>query len=523
MIDPAILLPRPPDSSRVYRGMDMWLDEQIWGHRLWDAQSPWLLFLEFLNVAEGMHRKGQLLDEGGDSPRLVFLPHRRLHLRNILFNSEALAAIRERTSDSSKAWSEWLSWMEENARGVDRRDFSYLKRRFDSFGQFASLVGMVRASAVESESNKRWSSRFVFPFGPNALYEDLNVTPTDAVGREYINFGRTGELLYLMLCRSSHAAEIRPYLMALFESKNQWNELLRLFQPDEADHAQERGDSYLPYKRHQRFDRLGEDWRGLVRVGLPGFDVFQYLVILSSLHVLLYELNLAAEWCDRDTPVHFVCEVVAPKKTLVRELSSANYQSNNLLPQAAVELVVKRIEASEEWRHATEQPGAFIACRNLLTKKVRWPDPDNDGESDYDGPHDPVALVSELKRAALSRHRKHVANVHRNYGRDVGLVSKRGTNTLRYAPTDSLLKALVLANIEYRLEFKEFLARLFDRYGLVFGDREAERVLPNEEFDRKAFQLNAHRLEQRLGSLGVLRRLSDACAYVQNPFARRTP
>jgi hypothetical protein len=45
-------------------------------------------------------------------------------------------------------------------------------------------------------------------------------------------------------------------------------------------------------------------------------------------------------------------------------------------------------------------------------------------------------------------------------------------------------------------------------------------VLPADEFDRKAFQANARRLEQRLASLGLLRRLSDACAYVENPYRR---
>jgi hypothetical protein len=381
---------------------------------------------------------------------------------------------------------------------------------------------MLRGAGVESESNKRWSSRFVFPFGTNAIYEDVNVGPNDAVGREYINFGRTGELLYLMLSRSSLAHELRPYLEAIFTSQNAWNQLLGLFQPQDPEHTQERGDSYLPHRSHPRFDRLAEDWLKLFQLGLPGFDVFQYLVILGSLHVLHYQLSLASDWCDHSSPVHFICELVAPKKTLVRELSSANYQANNQLPQSAVELVIKRIEASPEWRHATEQPGAFVICRNLLTEKVRWPQTDENGESDYEGPHEPDQLIADLKRAAVSRHRQHVANVHRNYGREVGLVSRRGTNVLRYAPTDPLLKSLVLANIEHRMEFKEFLCLLFDRYGLVFGDREAERVLPRESFDGKAFQSNAQRLERRLGSLGVLRRLSDACAYVQNPFDRRS-
>jgi hypothetical protein len=149
---------------------------------------------------------------------------------------------------------------------------------------------------------------------------------------------------------------------------------------------------------------------------------------------------------------------------------------------------------------------------------VRWPRE----QEDYDGCSDPQTLYSELRREAIARHRRDAANVHRNYGREVGLVSKRGTNRLRYAPTDSLLKALVLANVSHRAEYKDFLARLFTRYGLVFGEREAEQVLGKEDFDKKAFQANAARLEQRLASLGMLRRLSDACAYVQNPLTRGT-
>lgn len=92
---------------------------------------------------------------------------------------------------------------------------------------------------------------------------------------------------------------------------------------------------------------------------------------------------------------------------------------------------------------------------------------------------------------------------------------------MRYAPTDRLLKTLVVANVPARLELGQFLERLYDQYGFVFGDVQAERVLTSAEFDKKAFQANTSRLEQRLGSLGLLRRLSDACAYVENPLGRR--
>ena len=118
----------------------------------------------------------------------------------------------------------------------------------------------------------------------------------------------------------------------------------------------------------------------------------------------------------------------------------------------------------------------------------------------------------------MKRHRQHVANIHRNYGREIGLVSKRGTVKLRYAPTDALLKTLLFANIEKRTELHQFLERLHSRYGIIFSDKQAEQVLQKGEFDKKAFQANSRRLEQRLGSLGVLKRLSDGCAYVVNPY-----
>jgi hypothetical protein len=110
--------------------------------------------------------------------------------------------------------------------------------------------------------------------------------------------------------------------------------------------------------------------------------------------------------------------------------------------------------------------------------------------------------------------------VHLNYGRNVGLVSKRGTNRYRYAPTDALLKTLVLAIVPRRTEFGLFLTQLKDRYGLVIGPEEAQKVLDADSFDRTSFDRNRDRFEARLSSMGLVNRLSDGCAYVLNPFAQ---
>ena len=100
MVNLPTMLPLPPKED--YRDNSMWVDEQIWGHRLWDSGSPWLLFLEFLNVAEASHRNG-LLFKNKDHP-LLFRPYKRLHLRNVLFNDESLSRIADRHPDSNSAW-----------------------------------------------------------------------------------------------------------------------------------------------------------------------------------------------------------------------------------------------------------------------------------------------------------------------------------------------------------------------------------------------------------------------------------
>ena len=121
-------------------------------------------------------------------------------------------------------------------------------------------------------TNRRWSSRFVFPFGPSGLYEDLNISPSGSASREYINFGLTGELLYKMVCRSESAEQLRPYLAEMLSGQNAWDKLLLRLQPDGTNDLSTRGNSFLPYRKHPTFDRLGEDWLTICELQLPGFD-----------------------------------------------------------------------------------------------------------------------------------------------------------------------------------------------------------------------------------------------------------
>jgi hypothetical protein len=503
------LLPEPlPPPDSYDQSSSMWIDEAIWGHRLYDEQLPWMIFLEFLNVFSHENDKGRAFDEPAGFNTLNYRAAHRLHLRNILFNNPYLSEIRQNYASENNRWDEWLRRMK-SAQGVIHPAFDYLRQHFQSFDDFSEIVGLVRSTSLEVESNKRWTSKFVFPYGSHCLYEDLD---KNASTNDRRFFGRTGEILYLMLCRSERKGDLLTALRTrLANTDHVWDCIIQCLQPANADEfGSSRANAFLPYTSYPSFDELAEDWLAILGLKIPGFDVLPHLVNLVGLHLVKYQLSVSRELLGLDTPLRFVCEVVAPKKTLVREISCDVYQEHSLLPEQAVQHFISEVEASPDWQRSLSESGAFEKCKKILREKVRW------GE-DYDGPNDPQQLINTLRQAALRRHRQHVANIHRNYGREIGIVSRRGTVKLRYAPTDGLLRTLLFANVEKRVEFHQFLSRLHHRYGIVFADREAEQVLEKGDFDKKAFQANSRRLEQRLSSLGLLRRLSDGCAYVINP------
>lgn len=497
----------PPDSYD--QSSSMWVDEAIWGHRLYDEQVPWMVFLEFLNVFHYEVDKGRAFEETTGLNTLKYRVAHRLYLRNILFNNPHLAEIRMTFPNDSNRWDEWLKRMK-SAQGIAHAKFDYLKNHFQTFEEFCEVVSLVRSTSLEVDSNKRWTSKFVFPYGRDCLYEDLD---NNAATNDRRFFGRTGEVLYLMLCRSQRKQALLTAIKdRLAKADPTWDSIIKCLQPADDDQpGGERANAFLPYVQHPSFDELAEDWLAILWLNIPGFDVFPHLVNLVGLHLVKYQLSVSRQILGLTTPLKLVCEVVAPKKTLVREVSCDLYQENNLLPAQAIETFIANIEASAGWQQALAEDGAFEKCRKILRDSLRW-------SEDYEGPNDPQQLIAALRQAAMKRHRQHVANIHRNYGREIGLVSKRGTVKLRYAPTDALLKTLLFANVEKRVELHQFLEKLHCRYGLVFGDKEAEQVLAKDEFDKKAFQANSRRLEQRLGSLGLLRRLSDGCAYVVNPY-----
>jgi hypothetical protein len=504
-------LPRP-------NGIDspkMWVDEAIWGHRLYDEQTPWLCIMEFLNVLQSEYKEGRAFQEDNFNS-LKYIAFSRMYLRNILFNNPQMQIIeKDYENDNNAQWNKWIEEMNDKKGGLSSADFSYLKNSIPNFQDFVDIIKFLQSTTIEGENNKRWSSQFIFPYGPDCLYEDVRVTGS-STSNDRRFFGRTGELLYLMLSRSSNKNEILSYFTdKILDGKSPFNRLVAKLQPgDEKFNGERRDGGYLPLASLPEYDLLSTDWLNLFKCNMPNYDVFPHLVNITGLHFVIYFLNRSREVLGINKKTTFVLEIIAPQKTIIRDLASNSYIENNNLSKQAVDEYVLGIKNTEIWRQVEISDEPFEAAKGIIENVFYWKDLENSTTTTPDG------LLDELSKKVAIRHKQHVQNFHRVWGKEIGLVSKRNSRRLRYAPTDTLLKALVLSNVSSKMEFQEFLDLLFKKYGFVIGDRQAKVLWEDGDADQEAFSENAIRLEQRLSSMGLLKRLSDACAYVENPFVK---
>ena len=497
------------------RDVNVWVDEAIWGHRLYNDQTPWLVLLEFLAVFQSRNSEGQALNEntrGGAHETFTYHIPRLIPLRKLIFNNPHIRHVEATQTSDSERWRSWLKTF------ATDDDCTYLEDRFGSFSRLARVVEFYQTTGVEPHRQRRWSSRFLFPYGPNCLYADLPENVDGSPDRRF--FARSGELLYLMLNRSGAGPEIAKKISEkLLQKDGTWNRVVSALLPKGFrvnSNSVASAVGYLPYAQRCEYTALGKTWISLLQLDLPGETLFDPLMRLSALHMLLYMLRRGNEEVgDRREP-KLVLEIASPKKTTVFELSAENFGANRMLSTRAVRAHVESAREGERWRRALEARVPADAVRVYLTKEFEW-DPEEGAPSG-----DPDTIFDTLRIYAEERHQQHVAKVHLEWARQIGLaVSRRGTGTW-YSPDDSLLKALVMCTVdEDREEYHRFLAKLYDRFRLVIGASEAERAFRSLPIDQNAFMQNTQRLEQRLRTLGLLRRLSDDCAYVENPFKSR--
>jgi hypothetical protein len=505
---------------------DAWIDEAIWGHRL-ERQPFSALLLEFLGMAEGMYRQGQLLQrtEPGENP--TYVANRCLQLRNVLFNNPRMEEIlRNARGSDEEAWSDWLEVMNKSASLGDRlaTDFSYLRRRFDTFAELVSVVRLLRRIAADPGAERSWTMQFLFPIGPAALYEAL-YERGDRFEQTRRVFTRTGEIAYLMLSRADEVlrSRIRERLAPSFDPSTSRNRMvMRLISSTEPDRGETKGGTYLPYKTHPAFNRMAEDVSAVLSLNLPDQDAFEYLRPLLGFHIYLYGIETANAWLGNQGLPPITCEILAPRMDLVRRAAIEAYNHNDALGSQAVrKFLDNRVFLDEQLQKMLADDSLDdVAKRDYLaehlTRRVslspkRRPDANS-----------PQGLTEWFYVFANRLYRGGTADGLTALATGCGLVSKRGTTRYRYAPTDELLRTLVFANVSSPIEESAFLRHLYSRYHIILGPVEAKGDVLTYLFDETDFAKNRDRLRQHLVGMGLAQRMSDACTYVVNPMESLT-
>jgi hypothetical protein len=513
-----------PTNSEPYYGSkdrnEAWIAEAIWGHRL-ERQPFSALLLEFLGMAEGMCRQGKLLAATRPGENAEYVANRCLQLRNLLFNNPRMEEILRNAQGSDEdGWSTWLQVMKDSASLGDRisADFSYLRTRFDTFAELVSVVRLLRRITVDPGSERGWTTQFLYPIGPAALYEAI-LEKGDGFERTRRVFTRTGEIAYLMLSRASEPlrAKIRNRLAPSFDAATSRNRLvMRLISSPEPDRGEMKGGTYLPYKSHPAFDRMAEDVAAILSLNLPDQDAFQYLQPLLGLHVYLYGIETAFAWLGNEGLPPIVCEILAPRSDLVRKAAVASYLHNDGIGELAVRRFIDTTVFSD------------LRLNNILADDAL----DDVTKADYLSEHltktvslkkrldttEPRKMTELFYAFARRLYRGGTADGLTSLATGCGLVSKRGTNRYRYAPTDDLLRALVLANVTSPIEESAFLWHLHRRYRISIGPAQARTNVLSYQFDETDFKRNRDRFGQHLVGMGLAQRKSDACTYVVNPM-----
>lgn len=516
------------------------IEKHIWGHRLYDEQTGMMTLLEFLCVFENHPFSVQVSDpstpisESNARLQTYEAPKRPL-LRSLIFNNPYIDEIYADTPEPWETWREHFVNDKQN-KNIDKNGaFSCLEDRLDelkgyfnengrlsdreSFERFAKVIRLIRYSGINLQSGRRWTSRFVFPWGKHCLYLDMNAQGSTSDRRF---FARNGELLYMMLCFAQKRDQLAELLRKhLFDANNDLDaicEILSFGRDDRHQVSNVTGEGcILPIdffeESRRRINILCEDLIRVFELPIPAPDIIKHAAQLISLNLLCYFLEQSQAVLKRypsedriNLPCVFLCEVLQKPMSDIRRASIRLYEINKERSLNAVEAYYNHFKKKS-------------ASDDLPT------DRNDDREAlfeDFDTSEQPG---NDSLKEILETHRGHWgSSLHRYLAKDCGLATNLCTKSDRYAPSDELIETLaaVIVPVERkRLLLSEFLRIAYERYGLIFGEHEFQKaniidsalVLNTDEF-----QANRSRLRNKFRSLGLLVALSDGFEFVLNPY-----
>lgn len=536
----------------------------IWGHRLRVGQHWMEYLLEFLNVLAGFeYQLGQGINHGESSNHLEYNRFTRLGLRRFVFYDE-----REKTRHpfDDAAHSRLIATLRQLCDG-------HIASGDDPLVLARSLL---RAFSAVEES-RSWFAKSLFPVHHNLLFwEGLRKRATKYEERRSADrlspyqldegiafdarnfFARGGEIYYLILSagtrndperRRNIAAQLRVLLTERDAALGELAAIIDQAWQRQTGNGENRATTgrlgWIPDPDCPLYALIAEDVATFLETRLDPLEMLDLLAHLIGFHLTLYIYHRAhpeitfphndASCLDRRRPCLLVDALEGADGGVVRDISAATFreQEAHIVHRAEAYVHAKVMEwistlspianpygvltelASEARAHfdlsrlSRGRQTVFASRVNALLQGLgRNPAPN--------------ALAERYAEALIDMLRedfdKNFKGVHRKLAKAVGLVAPRKGPGARFVLGDNLLKALTLANIPSGsgMTYDEFLQRLYERYGLVIGIREAQAagLLERQRVNGEYFERNRAALLEKMKLAGLATEYSDATAVV---------
>lgn len=518
------------DPQKGGKAGNLWIQEAIYGHRISGSQAACYVLLEALNLCAA-RPLGEVTPAGTAHEDLTWQVPTQKKLRYLLFVDTAMERIAASNIRPDERWREWQAAASRayapgsgsDPGKIDPADgpFAYLDAPFaGDFDDLVRALRIARSMEIDRQSTRAHFARFLAVTGPDLTLYDFAGSKGDRYETKHGFFARGGELVYLMLLRSGLAAGVGEELRArLFDRDDAMNRLVVALSDPAEDHPDgERYEpktmsiGYLPVAAHPAYARMGEDWRALLRVPkLPKEHLFDPLMRMTGLNMMRYFAERSAETDGHGHIEPFPLDMTdGARRPLSRHCRDALLRHQRAADDAVRAHVDGALAGHGGWQAALASgnvEGARDAISDLFSHHPK-------GGTSLSPTRQKDSLVAE----ALGRSHNNVARYIPRIGKDIGLVTARPVTGTWLAPTDAMLRALVLANVSGSEELGDFAARLHRRYGIVIGPAQARAEYDDLPLDAAHFEANFAAFEARMTALGLTRRLSDDCAFVLNPF-----
>lgn len=184
------------------------VEESYLGNAFHKSQLKQHTILELLQVLDSQDKQDPLsLEHVNETGQVNYVRHTRALLRHILFNNPYIGSIRaDNNSVEGQKWSIWYEQFKAFNDGtkitkLDNKVATALKDKFGTFESFEKAVNLMRSWLIDHDTKRQWTTMFLFPFGTNALYKEID--------SKYITkhnlFSGQGDLIFSMLQRAKHS------------------------------------------------------------------------------------------------------------------------------------------------------------------------------------------------------------------------------------------------------------------------------------------------------------------------------